>query len=44
MLKNIVGPKVDWSRVTSGVQKKDETVSEYTERFCQVAAVYCGIL
>ncbi len=43
ILKNIVGPKVDWSKVTSCVQKKDETVSEYTERFCQSAAAYSGI-
>ena len=42
-LKNIVGPKVNWSKVTSCVQKKDETVSEYTERFCQSAAAYSGI-
>uniref|UniRef100_A0A8C1NA27 CCHC-type domain-containing protein n=1 Tax=Cyprinus carpio TaxID=7962 RepID=A0A8C1NA27_CYPCA len=41
--KNIVGPKVNWSKVTSCVQKKDETVSEYTERFCQSAAAYSGI-
>ncbi len=43
ILKNIVGPKVDWSKVTSCVKKKDETVSEYTERFCQSAAAYSGI-
>ncbi len=43
ILKNIVGSKVDWSKVTSCVQKKDETVSEYTERFCQSAAAYSGI-
>ncbi len=43
ILKNIVGPKVDWSKVTSCVQKKDETVSEYTERFRQSAAAYSGI-
>ncbi len=34
---------MDWSKVTSCVQKKDdETVSEYTERFCQSAAAYSG--
>ncbi len=43
ILKNIVGPKVDWSKVTSCVQKKDETVSEYTEMFCQSAAAHSGI-
>ncbi|XDV42571.1 hypothetical protein PO909_011204 [Leuciscus waleckii] len=43
VLKNIVGPKVDWSKITSCVQKKGETVSEYTERFCQSAATYSGI-
>lgn len=36
-LKNIIGPKVDWSRVTSCVQIKEETVSEYPERFYQSA-------
>lgn len=34
VLKNIIGPKVDWSRVSSCIQKNEETVSEYTERFC----------
>lgn len=43
VLQNLVGPKVDWSKITSCVQKKDETVSEYTERFCQSAAAYSGI-
>ncbi|XP_052475369.1 uncharacterized protein LOC128031168 [Carassius gibelio] len=43
-LKNIVGPKVDWSKVTSCVQKEAETVSEYTERFCQSAVTYSGII
>ncbi len=43
ILKNIVGPKVDWSKVTSCVQKKDETVSEYTERFVSQLAAYSGI-
>ncbi len=33
ILKNIVGPKIDWSRITTCVQRKEETVSEYTERF-----------
>ncbi|KAI2654658.1 Multifunctional CCA protein [Labeo rohita] len=42
-LKNIVGPKVDWSKVASCMQKKDETVNEYTERFCQSAEAYSGI-
>ncbi|KAK9976555.1 hypothetical protein ABG768_021760, partial [Culter alburnus] len=44
VLQNLVGPKVDWSKITSCVQKKDETVSEYTERFCQSAAAYSGIV
>ncbi len=35
ILKNILGPKIDWSRITTCVQRKEETVSEYTERFCQ---------
>lgn len=43
ILKNIVGPHMDWSKITSCVQKKDETVSEYTERFSQSAAAYSGI-
>ncbi|XP_051759454.1 uncharacterized protein LOC127517609 [Ctenopharyngodon idella] len=43
VLQNLVGPKVDRSKITSCVQKKDETVSEYTERFCQSAAAYSGI-
>ncbi|XP_048034872.1 uncharacterized protein LOC125260506 [Megalobrama amblycephala] len=43
VLQNLVGPKVDWSKITSCVQK-DETVSEYTERFCQSAAAYSGIV
>ncbi len=34
---------MDWSKVTSCVQKKDETVSEYTERFFQSAAAYSRI-
>ena len=43
VLKNIVGPNVDWSKLTSCLQKKGETVCEYTERFCQTAAAYSGI-
>ena len=43
ILKNIVGPKVDWSKITHCVQKKNETVCGYTERFCQAAAAYSGI-
>ncbi|KAL1258961.1 hypothetical protein QQF64_009538, partial [Cirrhinus molitorella] len=43
-LKKIVGPKVNWAKVTSCVQKKDEALSEYTERFCQSAAAYSGIV
>ncbi len=31
ILKNILGPKIDWSRITTCVQRKEETVSEYTE-------------
>lgn len=41
--ESIKGSKVDWSRVNSCIQKKDETVTEYTERFGQVAAGYRGI-
>ncbi|XP_039509162.1 uncharacterized protein LOC120463952 [Pimephales promelas] len=44
ILKNILGPKIDWSRITNCVQKKDETVNEYTERFCQSAVTYSGIV
>ncbi len=44
ILKNILGPKIDWSRITTCVQRKDETVSEYTERFCQSAVIYSGIV
>ncbi len=43
ILKNIMGPKIDWSRITNCVQRKEESVSEYTERFCQSAAAYSGI-
>ncbi|KAI2647524.1 Ribonuclease 3 [Labeo rohita] len=43
-LKNIMGPKLDWSRITNCVQRKEETVSEYTERFCQTAVTYSGIV
>lgn len=43
ILRDIVGPKVDWTKITSCVQRKNETVSEYTERFCQSAAAYSGI-
>ena len=43
ILKNILGPKIDWSKITNCVQKKGETVCEYTERFCQSAAAYSGI-
>ncbi len=42
ILKNILGPKIDWSRITTCVQRKEETVSEYTERFCQSAVIYSG--
>lgn len=42
-MKDIIGPKIDWVRVTSCVQKKEETVSEYTEKFCQSAIAYSGI-
>ncbi|KAI2644578.1 Gag polyprotein [Labeo rohita] len=41
ILKNIMGPKIDWSRITNCVQRKEETVNEYTERFCQT---YSGIV
>ncbi len=44
ILKNILGPKIDWSRITTCVQGKEETVSEYTERFCQSAVIYSGIV
>ncbi|KAL0149727.1 hypothetical protein M9458_055010 [Cirrhinus mrigala] len=44
ILKNIMGPKIDWSRITNCVQKKEETVSEYTEKFCQSAVTYSGIV
>ncbi|XP_048858162.1 uncharacterized protein LOC125725341 [Brienomyrus brachyistius] len=44
ILKNIMGPKVDWSRITNCVQKKEESVNEYTERFCQSAVTYSGIV
>lgn len=44
ILKNIMGPKIDWSRITNCVQRKEETVSEYTERFCQSAVTYSGIV
>ncbi len=45
ILKNIMGPKIDWSRITICVQsKEEETVSEYTERFCQSAITYRGIV
>ncbi len=44
ILKNIIGPKIDWSRITTCVQRKEETVSEYTERFCQSAVIYSGIV
>ncbi len=44
ILKNILGPKIDWSRITTCVQRKEETVSEYTERFCQSAVIYSGIV
>lgn len=43
VLRDIVGPKVNWSKITSCAQRQDETVSEYTERFCQSAAAYSGI-
>ncbi len=29
ILKNILGPKIDWSRITTCVQRKEETVSSY---------------
>ncbi len=44
ILKNILGPKIDWSRITTCVQRKEETVIEYTERFCQSAVIYSGIV
>ncbi len=44
ILKNILGPKIDGSRITTCVQGKEETVSEYTERFCQSAVIYSGIV
>ncbi len=44
ILKNIMGPKIDWSRITNCVQRKEESVSEYTERFCQSAVIYSGIV
>ncbi len=44
ILKNILGPKIDWSRITTCVQRKEETLSEYTERFCQSAVIYSGII
>ncbi|KAI2642387.1 Ribonuclease 3 [Labeo rohita] len=44
ILKNIMGPKIDWSRITNCVQRKEETVNEYTERFCQTAVTYSGIV
>ncbi len=44
ILKNILGPKIDWSRITTCVQRKEETVGEYTERFCQSAVIYSGIV
>ncbi len=33
VLQNIICPRVNWSKVTSCMQKKDVTVSEYTESF-----------
>lgn len=42
-LKNIIGPKIDWSKVTCCVQRKDESVNEFTERFCQSAITYSGL-
>ncbi len=39
ILKNILGPKIDRSKITTCVQRKEETVSEYTERFCQSAVI-----
>ncbi|KAI2643862.1 Gag-Pol polyprotein [Labeo rohita] len=44
ILKNIMGPKIDWSRITNCVQRKEETVNEYTVRFCQTAVTYSGIV
>ncbi|KAI2661297.1 Gag polyprotein [Labeo rohita] len=44
ILKNIMGPKIDWSKITNCVQRKEETVSEYTEKFCQSAVTYSGIV
>jgi len=43
VLKKIVGPNVDWSKFSRCTQRKDESVTEYTERFCQTAAAYSGI-
>ncbi|KAL0150151.1 hypothetical protein M9458_054578 [Cirrhinus mrigala] len=44
ILKNIMRPKIDWSRITNCVQRKEETVNEYTVRFCQTAVTYSGIV
>ncbi|XP_050964788.1 uncharacterized protein LOC127164772 [Labeo rohita] len=44
ILKNIMGRKVDWSRITNCVQREEETVNEYSERFCQTAVTYSGIV
>ncbi|KAI2645146.1 Translin-associated factor X-interacting protein 1 [Labeo rohita] len=44
ILENIMGPKIDWSRITNCVQRKEETVNEYSERFCQTAVTYSGIV
>ncbi len=44
ILKNIMGPKIDWSRITNCVQRKEESVREYTERFCQSAVIYSGVV
>ncbi|KAI2655684.1 Gag-Pol polyprotein [Labeo rohita] len=44
ILKNIMGPKIDWFRITNCVQRKEETVNEYTERFCETAVTYSGIV
>ncbi|KAI2661093.1 Gag polyprotein [Labeo rohita] len=44
ILKNIMGPKKDWSRITNCVQRKEETVNEHSVRFCQTAVTYNGIV
>jgi len=33
-LKDTMGPKIDWSKISNCVQIKEETESDYPERFC----------